>query len=728
MKRIIISSIILIFYFSKIFAQQTGYPIAPERQYVHYNLNKIKKQFLGIDGRADNELKAGNNEEINLQITYAATVKVDALQQQIELDKTLSNTQKITYLRGLGEMLVDFGNAFKKKKIKLIEFPQTLKAWESAFMLDKQDKPIDTLIANYSLATGNIIIKGISFTSNSGIPAAKNWLVLKYIEENPGKLLQALNANPDLPFTDSLIALAAKKEPEKLYSYAQAANTKFGKLIQQHSDPAVKLVCTLANDNSGRLYFPFLDNLLKEKMTIEDIKKNMRDSLSYYRLLVRTQIDYAGRMAKGDTPIVSKTLRDMIRTKAVDPFVNTINGLHDAPDAVRFKILDQLTAPELYYLIVSCESEIYTSSYIGVYNRIWHRMTKPSADSLLAAVNNDHYKKFITMAANYNKLDDFLSKMSNDHANNLMTNFVNNLDKGKGDDLEDAVDVANSYASITNDTIKKLMLEQISKNYNMAETHGNKRGEIIYRLEKLILESSNPASNINLTEALGILPVYDVKNEFLRDSLGRIVLQMYFYGDKSGMGIFESFKNIYSNKNWKVNSTPEWIQFTSVNSKVPFVIFANRALDELENLDDQAQDHLNNWMEENGFQPSITVHRGHSYYLPYTVKKLSSSNKIIILGSCGAYHSMKSILEICPDAYLIASKQVGYGEINAALFTTMIDELRNGHDINWEAFWKKLQAKIRINTSGFDDYVPPYKNLGAIFIKAYAKAIELKEE
>ncbi|MEO7312762.1 MAG: hypothetical protein ABIX01_20430 [Chitinophagaceae bacterium] len=719
---VVLAALLFLFFVST--AQPVNYPIAQGRQLQHYNLDKIQKQFMGIDGKPDDVINIGFNEEINLQLTYAARSRVDAIQKQLELDTILTNAQKQTYLRGLGEMMQAFMNAKSGRRIRIIDFPETLKAWENAYILDRRGRSIAPLLGEYPSAIGNVILKsGISFLSNPGIAAAKTRVALKYLEENPDMILSTLSSNPDLPFTDSLIALSAKREPEKLYTYAQAGNTKFGRRIQKHPDPLVKLIVDLSDDNSGRLYFPFLDNLAHGSMTIDDVKKEMKDTLTYYKLLVKTQIGYASRMAKGDTPMVYRSLNEMIHTKSVIPFVNTINGLHDVSNmAVRFKKIEPLTAQELYYMIVSSEAEIYTSSYTNTYDRIWQRMAIPNADTLLASVSNDHYKKFLTMAANYNKLDDFLRRMSKESATALMTNFVNDLDNGSGNDLEDAVDVANSYASIQNDTIRNLMLAQIRSNYAMAIANGNKRGQVIYRLENLILGSSDVGNNINLTDSLGILPVYEVKNKYLQDDAGRIVLEMYFYGDDAGRGSLETLKRLYTNKAWKRTDSADWVMFTSINSVVPFVILANKAGYEEKNEDALAQEHLNSWMDLNNYKPSITVHRGHSYYLPYTIKQLAPSSKVVILGSCGAYHSLKDILEKCQEPYIIASKQTGFGEINVALFTTMIDQLKNGDDINWEAFWKVLETKVVRNKEGFDDYIPPYKNLGAIFINAYNKA------
>lgn len=452
----------------------------------------------------------------------------------------------------------------------------------------------------------------------------------------------------------------------------------------------------------------------------------MKDSTAYYKLLVKTQVDYAGLMAKGDTPVVTRALQDMLHRKSLEVYVNTINGLHDSPAPIRFRKIQDLNIQELYYLIALNEAEIYTSSYMYVYRRMYELMTVKSSDTLMHLVNYDKYKKFITMAANYNTLNDFLAKMSKESANALVIDFVNNLDKGRSaDDIEDAVDVANAYASITQPDIRKLMLNQVTENLNNAVLRNNQKGMVIYRLEKVIMESSdaqldNNLTAVNISDSLGIPPVYEIKNQQMHDAKGRIVLQMYFYGDAGGKATFNHFLNLYGDRSkWAIKSTPEWVQFTSIGAPVPFVLFANRALDEENDEDEKAQQVLIDWMVENSFQPAITVHRGHSYYLPYTIKKMLPS-KVVVLGSCGAYHNLADVLRTSPDAYIISSKQVGYGEINVALFTYLVDKLKSGQDVKWPAMMNEVAGKISAGKQeGYDDYVFPHQNLGALFIKAY---------
>jgi hypothetical protein len=101
-----------------------------------------------------------------------------------------------------------------------------------------------------------------------------------------------LKNNPNVPFADSLVKVVARKYPAQLYSYSQASN-KLGAIIRNiHDDDFVKAVVRMSKSKSGQQYFPFLDNVVSGKLTFEDIDAAEGDSLKYYQLLVKTQLDY----------------------------------------------------------------------------------------------------------------------------------------------------------------------------------------------------------------------------------------------------------------------------------------------------------------------------------------------------------------------------------------------------------------------------------------------------
>jgi hypothetical protein len=208
----------------------------------------------------------------------------------------------------------------------------------------------------------------------------------------------------------------------------------------------------------------------------------------------------------------------------------------------------------------------------------------------------------------------------------------------------------------------------------------------------------------------------------LQDSLGRVVMQLFFYGDKDGANIFSAFVEGFQNGKWKILFKPEWVEISS-RKGVPITIFANRPLDAEKDLDDKAQIDLNVYLREQDMQPSIVIHRGHSFYLKSTIEKLASSAQLVILGGCGGYQNLNEILEICPDAHIISTKQIGTGVINKGLINEISERLRMAQDLNWPSLWNDLSKQITKPKlkEAFEDYIPPHKNLGAIFIMAFNK-------
>lgn len=723
-----------IFAFFVAMAQPPEFKPDISRALFHTRLDESQQYLLSSDGRKDQQLNLFSDEELNLQLTYHATTRIDQWQMGIEQSTTIPHQEKLRQLRAMTELLNRYTDLMRKeagknKQLQWTSFPLLLDAYDEAVMLNSRNEAITPAIVPLPYQVALLLTNSFAFAENTRLGESRQYLLLKYLGEHPDEILSQLEIYPNYtyPYADSLIIVQAYRNPEKLITYAQASRTELSKKIRTVNHPLVKLISELSRDNQGQMYMPFLHQITGGTLTRAQIAAAVRDSSAYYSLLVKTAVENAGLMRKNEPVASGYIAAGMLKRKTMEVYVNTINGLHDSPAPVRFKSIQGLSPEELYYLIVMNETEIYTSSYMYVYNRIFELLPSKSSDSMLQLVNYDKYKKFLTMASNYNTLDNFLGRMSRESATTLMTDFVSNLDKGTGqDDIEDAVDVANAYAAIADTTMRKLMYGKVLENLEIATANNHKKAMTIYRLEKLIMESSDGGEQVNLTDSLGIQPIYTVKNDYLKDDKGRIVMQMYFYGDGAGKGSFNTLMGLMGDRNqWQVTSTPQWVQWTSIGTAVPFVLFANRALDEDQDLDEKAQHALIDWMGQNAYNPTLTVHRGHSYYLKYTIEKMLPSSKVVVLGSCGAYHNLADVLKISPEAYIIASKQVGYGVINIQLFMYLINELKRGHDVIWPEMMNDVAKNVgEGRKTDFDDYIFPHRNLGAIFIKAYRKAME----
>ncbi|TMI71929.1 MAG: hypothetical protein E6H09_11985 [Bacteroidetes bacterium] len=225
---------------------------------------------------------------------------------------------------------------------------------------------------------------------------------------------------------------------------------------------------------------------------------------------------------------------------------------------------------------------------------------------------------------------------------------------------------------------------------------------------------------------MGIPPVYNIPFSALTNDSGTVIAQVFFYGDKDGKGIYSGFTRMFSTANWKIDrSNKQWTVIRSTKGK-PVSIYANVPLPEETGEDEKAQKALCAYLENNNLKPTITIHRGHSYFANSTIELMAPSSKIVFMGSCGGFNLIDVILHKSEDAHIIASKQIGKTSINKPFFELLTEKLRNGSNIDWIPFWKEFKSKA--GTEGFEDYIPPYKNLGAIFIKAYKKAIGDDEE
>ncbi|RYF97420.1 MAG: hypothetical protein EOO02_20865, partial [Chitinophagaceae bacterium] len=414
------------------------------RELFHDYIDKEQKDLLGADGKTDAQLNYSANDEVNLLLTNSIGKTVDEFQYNIEADSTLDHRLKVNYLTGMSNVLKYVRNNWKSRKVNLLHLPLIIDGYKECVKADRAGTSISTVISPLPYDVGTALLAANIFASNSGYQTSKDQLILKYCVLHPSTIFVTLKDNPNVPFADSLIKAVARKYPAQLYTYSQA-NNKLGALIRNiKDDEFVKAVTRMARSKSGQQYFPFLDNVVKGKITFEELDAAEKDSVQYFRLLVKTQMDYMQRAINKDTAIAFRELTAKLEKKAKDVFVTTINGLHTETDAIRFRCLQPLTAEELYYLAVLTDGLIYTSSYTnGVYPLMMKKIGN-RGDSLLLSLNFDHYRKFISQAAAYNTLGNFLSSFPrHEEATDLMKAFVGGLEKTEG--LEDGVDVADSY-------------------------------------------------------------------------------------------------------------------------------------------------------------------------------------------------------------------------------------------------------------------------------------------
>jgi hypothetical protein len=707
-----------------------------ERQIRHDAIDREQQQILESDGKADRLFSPSASDEVNFLLTKSLLSRVDILQYLVETDKVFDHRLKVNYLYGLENILKYFRQNWKSrsdKKVNPVTLPLIVTAFEESMALDRQGKSIEGVVDALPYDAATTLVRANIFEKNPGYKKSKDNLVRKFCARYPHRTFNTLYQNPDVPFADSLVRVVARKYPRQLYDYS-ASNSRLGAIIRNIDDDLfIQTVAKMARSRSGQQYFPFIDNIVRGKMTLEEIDKVKDDSVQYYKLLVRTQMDYVKRALNRDTAFEFEGLTARLERKAREDFVNTINALHDHPAEYRFRTIQPLDAYELYYLAVSTDGTIYTSSFVkGIYPLMMKKINN-RGDSLLMNLHFDKYRKFIKMSAGFNTLSEFLASFpprkdpnAESDAEKLMKAFVSRLEHGNG--LEDGVDVADSYASIseTLQPIAAQMLKNIEANYKRNLAANNKRGIEIYRILRTLFLSADSSQKIDLTKELGIPPVYGIPYADLRYDSSRIAVQLFIYGDRDGRGVFPGLISMFNNSNWKIDqSNKQWVTITAAKGN-PVSLYMNRPLPEETNEDAKAQEALCDYLEKNHITPTVTINRGHSYNAPYTIEQMSNASKIVFMGSCGGYRMIHDILEKAPDAHIIGTKQIADAPVNNPFLKLIMEKLRAGSNIDWIPFWKELDSMVTDKI--FEDYVPPHKNLGALFIKAYRIAMGEEED
>lgn len=680
-------------------------PVPIRRQLAHDKIDKIQRAADEFDGKIDGVIRLEGQEEGSQLLSNALINQVDHIQIVIE-NLPLDHFVKLRYLGLLETVIKNITYELANKTVVPELYRNIVSNYEFIFRRQLDNESIVELIqSNFSRSYD--ILRPMFKTDTPAVSAVFTGMVKEYPEE----MFQRLPEMASFPAAEDLMAYLAARKPNLILTYATSTAMERS-IVRRTKDPLVRKIVEIADKATTPLRaIVYLDDLMKGEMSMVQVNQITAVPELYYKSLVKQRLKTA--------VLTRRILERESKLQALE-YVRTMNELHDSPDPVRFKCIENLSPEEMYFLMVLCSDEIYTSTFVGTFNRMLVKMAPRKGDVFLDGLNMDKFRTFIRMCAGYNKLDEFIATIDPQNRNTLMARFVNHIDKNAETDLEDAVDVADSFGSINDPSVLEYLLGEVKSNYERTYLENNKRGLIIYfLLHTLCTSVLNPEeSSDHLQERLMVPPITMVNYKNLQGDDGSVVEQVFFYGDEDGKNSYSSFLSNFKPDEWTIVKNDKWIKLTSTKGK-PFSIYANLPLEEP--LDEEAQKSLCAFLDQSNIKPSIIVHRGHSYHLSTTIERLTPSNRIIILGSCGGYHNLSTILGHSEDAHIISSKQTGSMRITDPILRAVHQLVLSGRDINWIDLWNGLMPTM--NTPQlqdlFNDYVPPHKNMGALFIKAF---------
>ena len=694
-------------------------PVPLARVLFHDKIDNEQKTADAADGTVDGKINAAKDTTNAPLLTKALLQDVDQLQLLVEnmpdngRDAVTDNQLRIQCLRALWEMLRQYNADPQPDAAYNISLVANM---HDMLIAENEGKQMDYVLANTTMQT---LDNGRVLLDNHA--AERAYIYSEMGKQFPMVLIKRLVEYAKDTFAGDIIKAAARIDPKLVFSYALSSNILLKGAVYRTEDPFVQAIVEVASNSDAPLKaLPFLSDIYLKRKTIGQVDTIARDPLLSYENLVRLKLE--------NEPITRSIYTEELEYRTLKYFVRQMNELHDTVDAVRFACIDSLPASSLYFILVNGQDEIYTSSFLGTFKRMIQRMAPMRGDQLLDSLHYDHFRTFIRMCANYNTLSDFLATVDDTTKTTLMSRFAGGLQNGKQDDLEDAVDVADAFGSIRDTALFSFLQKRVQENYEQSQAQGSKKGMAIYRLLSMLIESNKlSGTDTGATTASALLkipPINKVPFSSLVNDSGVVYQRVFFYGDEDGKTAYDGFMEEYSkDKKWKVINEKYWSCITSTTGK-RVVIYANMPLKSPD--DEVAIDSLSKFFADSNIHPSVVIHRGHSYHVKTTLSTLDSMARIVLLGSCGGYQNLAIVLSKSPDAHIISSKQTGVGAINEPITRALNEQLLRGADVNWITMWRELDdyfMKRKDLYDKFTDYVPPYKNLGVIFIKAYQHMI-----
>ena len=564
------------------------------------------------------------------------------------------------------------------------------------------------------------------FLYSEPIYAIKSIYFIKHVKETPeflsniGKLypeevLKVLNKFRERGYKDSIVTNIAIAAPTIAKKYLIGENEVKTILQKYINIPRVRIIFEIFNkygvsSNSYNL----IDEIAKEKLSIDEADLLTYNKRAYLQKLIDVRNEsYAECIYSLDIELHIKSLE----------YVRVINDLHDEKNMnVRFACINGFTSKEFYTLMVYSQEEIFTSTFNGLFERMIAQMKeeKKTGYDLLDSLNYLKFRSFIKLCAGFNTLKVFLNTMDFESIESILYMFTGDLDRTKGD-LTNAVDVADSFGSLRDSAIISAIERNVEEEYRRVEYEKNKQGLAIYGLLKSLFVKQNTSDSswfecVSEQYHLEAIDMINASTLFDKDTIHRQL--HFFYDDKDGEASFASFINTWKIPGFKIIDKPKIVIIESTIGK-KVIILANKPKFE---YDGQAE--LINYLDSTKKEIHMLVHRGHSYYAMNTVDHLSNSCKVVFLGSCGGYHNLSEVLDRSPNVHIISSKQIGTMFVNNPLIRIIATNLRDGKNLQWVDIWNTLELAVKKDPyafSKFQDYIPPHRNLGAIFMQAFRK-------
>lgn len=574
----------------------------------------------------------------------------------------------------------------------------------------------DTELMTYLLRNMQASIENIALYKDHSVAGT---FLLHAATLYPNEILKEVNYYHKKEYALEVVEKVARVSPQSLKKYFTGKNLVNALLLESKDPVVIRLIELFKKYGPESKVYYFTDLILNDHL-----ESDLLHHLSQYP---RQYLDALIVARQKKDPIGSYDLERELSVRALEE-VRKVNDLHDLTDTTkRFAAVRNMGARELYTLIVYSPEEIFTSTFNGMFERLLFHMKNEGMNGyyLLEQVNYNRFRTFIKLCAGYNSLGKFLSTMPKEQSTEVLKLFVSALTPDDGN-LSEAVNVADTFGSL--DDVAYLRIFEAYLKEEFYKQQDNKDIRLLYGLLlKLLYQKSGFIPEQELADELTAFPLPSIEKipvSLLTDLQNNNTQLHFFFDDDDGITSFSTFIAAFKTAGFSIEEFTHYVIIRG-KGKNPLVIYANKPLSERE-----GQTQLTEMMHNGILQPSVIVHRGHSYYAMNTIQVIPPYVKIVFLGSCGGYHNLSEVLKRASDAHIISSKQIGTYIVNNHLLVDISKTIKDQEVLDWSLIWKQMDARMKGSGKSYErflDYVPPHKNMGALFIQAFQKISQEEE-
>lgn len=581
----------------------------------------------------------------------------------------------------------------------------------------KKRMPVRDLYMRMSFSQAKIlqtVFEGLSMGDS-----IKNINSLREMYVEPYFISSRIELANYLPYKDTLLYLLANVAPEILNRKVNDNNAFYTNLVDKSNRPSVKAVALVKADTYFDKTLPFSMAIMQNRMTTEDVKKLTMVPADYYHAFAQEAV----RLYNDKDPEISHFLQEPIAELNVKfgnyYFIRQINDLHESPDNVRFQVVDNLPALDLYFIMLAGNynlvqdgsSALYTSSFLHVYKKFLKETGKDGLNKFFDDINYYQFATFLSNVSDYGLVDDLAKNLDENKFAEFLGTYLENLPSKELADNEiilNAMTMAEVLHEIRNHTtLKNNLVSRIEKIEKQAKVQGHFLYQRMYSVLKDILLNKYKYESDNS---------YDVLRVSRMQSKSPIVQACFYYDDEDAVASYNNSGTTYDSKLWEKKDMGNYIVYTSKTGN-KMKVFMNKP--NTKEGSDSAQNKMLQDIKADGYTITSYIHRGHSYHLPESMKKFTSSAQFVFLGSCGGYKQVLKVFQLNPDVNIIATRSVGSKLINDPLLERINADIVSGKDIEWNSLWaeydKKFQSKMTKDL--FVAYMPPNKYIGIKFMR-----------